>query len=172
MKSLLTLEKLFFLHRWTQTNYISVCLIYSECKRRRKDRSKPKPKLNFPQLKWLCYKNCTLLVNHARVLLLKKMCAFNHKVLNFLVLHPQMLFARPVKLFCRLHPAHRFHWNHYMGLLLAFFPSGIPEPIAVRGIVCCRVVTISILQAYRKEPFRRTPNWLSVVFQKRDRPSR
>lgn len=37
-----------------------------------------------------------------------------------------------------------------MGLLIAFFPSGIPEPIAARGIIYCRIVTISVLQAVQK----------------------
>lgn len=58
-------------------------------------------KLNLPQNRF-AIKKCTLFVSHTRVLLLNKMCAFKRKVLNFLILHFQMLFTRPVKLLRRL----------------------------------------------------------------------
>lgn len=52
--------------------------------------------------------------------------------------------------------------NLYMGLHLALFPSGVPKPIATRGIFCRRIVTISILQAVPKKAIPRTLTLFSI----------
>ena len=88
-----------------------------------------------------------------RLLLLKKMCAFNR------ILFCVCLFFFVLSLCTagcsQLTASKSLHWA-------CFFPSGIPEPIAARGIFCRRIVNISILL---KIAISRTST-IVIVFQK------